>query len=66
MGFRLADATNAWCMRCTRGERRFLRAAVWWAAFGGVLEGADFLCEVERCGVEDLPASVDWLADEED
>jgi len=22
MGFRLAEATKAWCIRCTRGERR--------------------------------------------
>jgi hypothetical protein len=46
-------------MRWTRGERRFFRAAVWRAAFGGVLEGAGFFLEVERFGVEDAPVSVD-------
>ncbi len=45
MGFKLAEATNAWCIRCTRGERRrfFL---------------ADALCvlfeELRTCGVLDF------------
>jgi hypothetical protein len=33
MGLRLAEATNAWCIRLKRGDERFRRAAVLLRAF---------------------------------
>jgi hypothetical protein len=49
MGFRLVEATNAWCIRRNRGDDRLRRLAV--AFFPGFLE--DWALLVEDCAAAD-------------
>src|SRR5882762_2438433 len=66
MGFRLAEATNAWCIRCTRGDRGrcfFFETGALRVVFDfEILDGGVLVLEAGGRARVELQLSVDWRA----